>query len=140
MLKAKEVVSAVGNFQSYPVSSCSWGHLAALLPLSPISSLECGVQVPLLCVSSQPGVLVSPKRINSSAMVCGFFPHTSKTQKPVLRGPADRYVLSLIRVLRKSTDKAGFCLMRGRKGGGRGYGAETGESPSTIPPLYAPLE
>jgi len=115
MLKAKQAVAAVGNFQSCPVPSCSSGHLNAVLALSIISSLERGVQVPLLCTSSQPDALV-PKELIALPCCCGVFPHTQQNTRAYVERPvADRYILSLVRVLRKNTDEAEFLLMRGRK-------------------------
>ena len=111
----KEVAAAVGNSQSYPVPRCSWDHLAALFPLSMISSLGCGVQVPLLCTSSQPDALV-PKELIALPCCCGLFPHTNQNTKAYVERPAaDRYILSLIRVLWKSTNESDFCLMRERE-------------------------
>lgn len=135
-LKAKAMVAAVGDFPSYPVSSRFWGHLNAMLTLSTISSLGRGVQVLLLCISSQAGALASPKRVNSFCHGgVGFFPpHANQNTKAcVERSVADRYILSLPTVLGKITDKADFCLMRGRK---RRRKKRPGESPSVVLPVY----
>lgn len=135
MLETKEVVAVAGNFQSQPVLSCSWDHHAALFSLSMVSSLVCRFP----CFAAHCNLMHQsvPKELIALPCCCGFFPHTKQNTKACVERPvAPRYILSLVRVLGKSTEEADFCLTRGRK---RGRQKPRG-IPFVILPSYFPLE